>query len=54
MIKAEVVFDGDDILFGEFRIEDETDTWDVYLNDEYQDFFYSLEGAVKYCMEHKA
>lgn len=51
MIKTELSLDGDTIHFGGFRIEDDTDTWDVYLNDEYQDYFYSLESAVRYCME---
>lgn len=52
MITAELIsLDGDTIYFGEFRIEDDTDTWDVYLEDEYRDFFYSLESAIRYCME---
>ena len=51
MIKVEVGLDCDTIYFGEFQIEDVTDTWDVYLKDEYQDFFYNLEDAIKFCME---
>lgn len=52
MIKAEAIFDGDTILCNGKKIE-------ISVNEDYEIFYYvsddwfsSLDAAIKYCMEN--
>lgn len=52
MIKAEAIFDGDTILCNEKKIE-------ISVHEDYEIFYYvgddwfsSLDAAIKYCMEN--
>jgi hypothetical protein len=62
MIKAEVIFDGEDIIFGEYRILVQAAnsyrcSYDVIKNKPITNktkyhSFQNLEEAIKYCVEH--
>lgn len=57
MIKAEVVFDGDDIRVNNYRISDTGGYFLIFnslgsmVKEMYKEL-YSLEEAIQYCMEN--
>lgn len=51
MIKAEVVFDGDLINYGEYALCFSFECVDVYKNGELCKRLASLEQAIAYCLE---
>lgn len=52
MIKAEVVFDGDVIIFGSFSVLFGFECADVYRDGKLVNRFESVEKAIKYCLEN--
>jgi len=55
MIKAEVVFDGSTIIFGNYSIFDNGDLDPLYrviLGSDLIGEFATLEEAIKYCLEN--
>lgn len=55
MIKAEVVFDECTILFGDYTIFDNGDLDPLYRTLHKDDLigeFWTIEEAIKYCLEH--
>ena len=53
MIKAEVIFDNNCIIFGNRTILCTTKgSFSVYLEKDFDRGFLNLEDAIKYCLEH--
>lgn len=51
MIKAKVVFEGDNIIVNQWIIYQRADEWEV-VNGKNSLTFIWLEDAVKYCLEN--
>lgn len=51
MIKAEVVFDGDNMIVNNWIVYPIADEWEVVKKEKSEQFAW-LEDAIKYCLEN--
>lgn len=48
MIKLDnVIFDGEDIVIGKYRLQPTIDDWEIYCNGKYFDNAYTIEEAIE-------